>query len=75
MVLATTSAIQRTAGEWPRADRRERPRSHDEGRLRSRAIEFAGAAVIAASLAATLFSMVEAAFARPLAVVQTALGG
>src|SRR3954451_16081693 len=75
MALGTASALQLTAGEWPRADRRKRPRSHDESRLRSRAIEFAGVAVIAVSLAVTLLWMVEAAFARPLAMVQTALGG
>src|SRR4051794_30236366 len=75
MALGTASALQLTAGDWPRADRRKQPRSHDENRLRSRAIEFAGVAVIAASLAATLFSMVDAAFARPLAIVQAALGG
>jgi energy-converting hydrogenase Eha subunit A len=38
-------------------------------------IEFASVAIIAGSLAATLFSMVEQAFARPLALVQAALGG
>ena len=75
MALGTASALQLTAGEWPRAERRKRPRSHDESRLRSRAIEFAGVALIAASLAGAVFSMVEAAFARPLAAVQSALGG
>ena len=74
MALGTATAFQLTA-DWPLAERRTRPRSHDESRLRSRAIEFAGVAVIGACLAAALFSMVEAAFARPLAMVQTALGG
>ena len=75
MAIGNAPALQLTAGDWPRADRRKRPRSHDESRLRSRAIEFAGVAAIAVSLAIALLSMVEAAFAKPLAMVQTALGG
>ena len=75
LALGNAAALQLTAGDWPRGDRRKQPRSHEESRLRSRAIEFAGVAVIAGSLAVAVFSMVEAAFARPLAIVQTALGG
>jgi len=75
MAIGNAPAFQLTARDWPRADRRQRPRSHDESRLRSRAIEFAGVAAIAVSLAIALLSMVEAAFAKPLAMVQTALGG
>ena len=75
MAIGNAPALQLTASDWPRADRRKRPRSHDESRLRSRAIEFAGVAAIAVSLAIALLSMVEAAFAKPLAMVQTALGG
>ena len=59
----------------PGADRRKARRSDEDSRLRSRAIEFAGIAFLAISLAATLFSMVEQAFARPLAMVSAALGG
>ena len=75
MAIGNAPAFQLTARDWPRADRRQRPRSHDESRLRSRAIEFAGVAAIAVSLAIALLSMVDAAFAKPLAMVQTALGG
>lgn len=72
-----SSALQLTAPTWSGPERRKRPRpaSHDESRLKSRMIEFASIAVIGASLAATLFSMVEQAFARPLAMVTAALGG
>ena len=75
VTLSQSPRLQLTAAEWPRTDRRQKPRTHEESRLKSRAIEFASVAVIAASLAATLFSMVEQAFARPLALVQSALGG
>jgi hypothetical protein len=78
VTMSQTSALRLTAVPWSGAERRVRSRarsSHDQSRLRSRAIEFTSIAVIAASLAAGLFSMVEQAFARPLALVQTALGG
>jgi hypothetical protein len=75
MALSKAPALQLTAGEWPLQDRRKRPRSHEENRLRSRAIEFAGTVAIAACLAVGAFAMVEQAFARPLAVVERALAG
>lgn len=59
----------------PVAERRKQPRTHDQHRLRSRAVEFASMGLIGVFLAATLFSMVEQAFARPLAMVRAALGG
>jgi hypothetical protein len=37
--------------------------------------EFAGVGVVALSLAVAALSMVEQAFARPIALVTTALGG
>ena len=68
-------ALRLTAPQWPAAERRKQPRTHEENRLRSRVLEFASVAVIGGFLAATLFSMVEQAFARPLAAVHSALGG
>jgi hypothetical protein len=41
--------------------------------MRGRAIEFAGVAFVAMSLAGAALTMVEAAFARPIAAVQAAL--
>jgi hypothetical protein len=38
-------------------------------------VEFAGAGVVALSLAVAALSMVEQAFARPIAMVTAALGG
>jgi len=52
---------------------RKQPCTEDSSRLRGTAIEFAGVLVIAASLAGAALSMVEAAFAPPLAVVEAAL--
>jgi hypothetical protein len=49
------------------------PRAHDRSRSRGRAIEFTSAVVIAASLAGVGFSMVESAFARPIALVTAVL--
>ena len=75
MALSKAPSLQLTATQWPHADRRKQPRSHDESRQRSRMFEFASIVVVGVLLAAALFSMVEAAFARPLALVQAALGG
>jgi hypothetical protein len=51
------------------------PRSHDDSRLRSRAIEFTGVAVIALCLAGGVLAMVQQALAWPMAHVAAALGG
>jgi hypothetical protein len=75
MALGKAPALQLTAAEWPPAERRKRPRSHEESRLRSRAMEFAGIAAIASCLAVSALAMVEQAFAQPLALVERALGG
>ena len=75
MALSSAPSLQLTATQWPKVDRRKKPRSHDESRLRSRAIEFAGIAIVAVSLAAGVLTMVQQAFAAPLARVENALGG
>lgn len=75
MTAGQAPALQLTAAQWPQVDRRKRPRTHDQSRLRSRAIEFAGIIAIAVSLAGGVFAMVGQAFARPMAVVEAALGG
>ena len=75
MTMSQAPSLQLTADQWPRADRRKRLRSHDDGRLRARVLEFAGLAIITASLAGGLAAMVGQAFARPLALVEAALGG
>lgn len=75
MALSKAPSLQLTAGQWPHVDRRQQPRSHEQNRQRSRMFEFAGIVVAGAALAGALFSMVQAAFARPLALVHAALGG
>jgi len=74
MTLSHEPKLQLTAPSLPKLERRKRPRSHDESRFRSRAIEFAGLTIIVASLALGGFVMLQEAFARPLAYVRAALG-
>jgi hypothetical protein len=70
MSLGQSQVLQLAA---PGDERRKQPRPDERGRIRGRAIEFAGVAVIAAALAGAGLTMVEAAFARPLALVSAAL--
>jgi len=72
LTLGQSPALQLTA---VRGERRQQRRGEDSSRLCGSAIEFAGVAVIAVSLAGAGLVMVEQAFARPLAIVETALGG
>lgn len=74
LTLSQAPSLQLTAVNGKRVERRKRPR-HEDSRLRGRAIEFAGVAVVAACLGAGLFAMVEQTFARPIAIVESALGG
>ena len=55
-------------------ERRRRPRTHEQSRIRSRIIEFAGVAVIAVALSSATFALVGKALAHPLAQVRSALG-
>jgi hypothetical protein len=75
MSLATAPNLQLTAGARPPGERRKRPRTHEQSRQRGKIFEFASVALIGASLAAGAYGMVEEAFARPLAVIEFALGG
>jgi len=68
VTIGQVSALQLTAAS---ADRRKQARP--EGRSRGRAAEFAGVVVIGACVAGAAFSMVEVAFARPLALISAAL--
>jgi hypothetical protein len=70
IALRRSPSLQLTA---PKGERRKRPRPEHRGRMRGRAIEFAGVAFVAMSLAGAALTMVEAAFARPIAAVQAAL--
>jgi hypothetical protein len=72
--LGRSPALQLTAARAGR-ERRQRPRTHEDSRLLSRAIEFVSIAVIASCFAGTVFAMVEAALTKPIAIVEQALGG
>lgn len=75
MALGQGPSLQLTAQCSPQADRRRKPRSHDDSRFRARAFEFASVTLIAVSLAMAVFGMVEQSFAKPLFAVRAALGG
>lgn len=72
MTVGQAPALQLTANG---GDRRKSPRPEDRSRAQGRMVEFAGAGVVALSLAVAALSMVEQAFARPIAMVTAALGG
>jgi hypothetical protein len=71
--LDRAATLQLTAGQVERRTQRRGPAL--DSRLRGRAMEFISVGVIAASLAVTIWSMVEQALARPMAAVTAALGG
>ena len=75
MSLGQSQALQLTASSGAAVERRKQPRTKVDARLRGRAIEFASVAVIAASMALTIWSMASEALARPMAAVSAALGG
>lgn len=62
-------------GAWSGGERRHRPRSHDDNRLRGSAIEAAGVALIVLSFVGAVFVLAHQAFARPMAAVSTTLRG
>jgi len=73
--LSQAPSLQLTAsGAF--VERRKQPRRiYEQSRMRARLFEFAGIAVIAGSFAIGVFVMVEQAFARPMAMIEAALGG
>lgn len=72
LTVAQSSEFQLRAVDG-KNDRRKVPRSAEKSRQHGRAIEFAGVIVIATSLAGAALTIVEQAFATPLAAVETAL--
>jgi hypothetical protein len=73
LAMSRSPSLQLTASQWPQVDRRKKPRSHEDNRFCGHAMEFASIAMIAVSLAAAALAMVDQAFARPVALVQSAL--
>ena len=73
--LSQSQALQITAGEAAKGERRKHLRPcQDDSRLRARALQFASVGVIACTLAISAAAMVQQPFARPLDLVQEALG-
>jgi hypothetical protein len=70
VTLGQSPALQLTAVS---IDRRKRARPEDRSRPRGRTIEFAGVVLIGACIAGAALTMVEVAFAKPLAVISAAL--
>jgi hypothetical protein len=73
MALSQAPSLQLTAQQAP-AERRKKPRSHDDSRFRARIYEFVSLTVIGAFLAIAAFAMIEQMFAKPLLAVRAALG-
>lgn len=75
LALSSAPGLQLTAGRYKGAERRRRPRTHEQSRHQSRLFEFASLVAVAVAAAWMALSLVNAALARPLAAVQTALTG
>jgi hypothetical protein len=73
--LNAATGLILTAADHSPSNAPPRERRRKDRRSQGRAIEFVGVVVIACSLAATAYDMVEQAFARPMAMVEQALGG
>ena len=72
--LGQLPGLQLTADDCANTERQKLRRTHDDSRMRGRAFEFAGIAILAASAAAGAFAMVEQALAHPMAMIRAALG-
>ena len=75
LTLGSSAAMSLTAPENVAIDRRARPRDEPDRRSQGRMVEFAGVVVVGCTLAASAYGMIEQAFARPLAMIHSALGG
>ena len=74
LAISQSGSLKLTAASWPEFERRRVVRTSDDSRVRGRAMEFVGAAMVACVLAAAAFSLVDRAFERPLRHVEAALG-
>jgi hypothetical protein len=73
--LGQAPALQLTAVNGRPAERRKRPRTHEDNRARGRLFEFAAIAMLAAAVAGFAFDIVHHALSKPLDAVLVALGG
>jgi hypothetical protein len=73
--LSQARSLQLRAGSGP-VERRRQPRyDHERSRFQGRLIEFGGIAIIAGTFGLAIFSIVQQALGRPMAIVEAALGG
>jgi hypothetical protein len=75
LTLSQAPSLQLTAGRPPVERRRQPRRTHEQSRIRARLFEFAGVAALAGFFAVSIFSLVQQALAKPLSIVESALGG
>jgi hypothetical protein len=75
LTLSQSASLRLTASSERPAERRLDRQAHEESRHRARAFEFASIIVVSACLGAMAFTMVEQALARPVVLLQVALGG
>jgi hypothetical protein len=68
-------SLQLTAVNGRPVERRKRPRSHEDNRVRGRLFEFSAVAILAALVAGFAFDLVHDALSRPFQQVQAVLGG
>jgi hypothetical protein len=73
--LSQAPSLQLTAVNGRPVERRKRPRSHEDNRVRGRLFEFSAVAILAAIVAGFAFDLVHDALSRPFQQVQAALGG
>ena len=75
MSLAQSPGLQLTATTSRSSyERRKRPRTHEDSRIRARMMEFASTVVIATFFAGSAYGLVEEALAKPLAAVRNVIG-
>ena len=73
--LSQASSLQLTAAAGF-VERRKEPRlDYERSRLRARLFEFAGVAMLIGTFTVGILAMVEQALARPMAMIEAALGG
>ena len=75
LILSHSSVLRLAAGGCAGAERRKRPRTHDDSRLTGRMIEFASVAIIAITLSFGLYSLVADALGEPMARIRLAFDG
>jgi hypothetical protein len=71
--LSSSAELRISGAPVRHGERRRRPRSHEQSRMRSRSVEFASVVIIAVALSSAAFALMDEAFAAPLARVSAAL--